>query len=79
MTTKEKLDYINNHQLEKLNRRLTNRGFIAEFENRGANYYCLKLDDRYYKFNTYDDLISCLDFIDDMFEKAKKEMKGGNV
>lgn len=78
MSTKDKLEYIN-RQLDRLNKRLVNRSFGVDFENQGANHYCLKLKDTLYKFNTYDDLISCLDFIDDMFEKTKEEMKGGNV
>lgn len=74
MKTKEKLDYINN-KINRLNKRLEKRTFKAEFENCGANRYCLKLKDKLYKFNTYDDMMSCLDFIDDMFENAVKEMK----
>lgn len=73
MKTKEKLEYINN-KLNKLNKRLIKRTFKAEFENFGANKYCLKLKEKLYKFNTYDDMISCLDFIDDMFENATKEI-----
>ena len=74
MKTKEKLEHINK-QLSRLNKRLKNRTFKAEFENCGVNNYCLKLLDKKYKFNTYDDMISCLDFIDDMFENSIKEIE----
>ena len=33
------------------------------------------MKDKTYKFNTYDDMISCLDFIDDMFENAIVEIE----
>lgn len=74
MKSKEKLELINN-QIDRLNKRLKNRTFKAEFENCGANNYCLVLDKKYYKFNTYDDLLNCLTFIDDMFEKSIKEIE----
>lgn len=74
MKTKEKLEYIDK-QLGRLNKRLEKRTFKAEFENCGANNYCLKLLDKAYKFNTYDDMISCLDFIDDMFENSIQEIE----
>lgn len=75
MKTKEKLEYINHQINDRLNKRLKHRTFKVEFENFGANRYCLKLKDKLYKFNTYDDMISCLDFIDDMFENAIKEIE----
>ena len=75
MKTKEKLEHIKYQLDERLNKRLKNRTFKAKFENCGANNYCLKLKDKLYKFNTYDDMISCLDFIDDMFENSIKEIE----
>ena len=75
MKTKEKLEHIKYQLDERLNKRLKNRTFKAEFENCGANNKCLKLKDKLYKFNTYDDMISCLDFIDDMFENSIKEIE----
>jgi len=75
MKTKDKLEQINYQLTERLNKRLKERTFKVEFENRGANNYCLKIEDKYYKFNTYDDLLNCLNFIDDMFEKAIAEIE----
>ena len=75
MKTKEKLEYIDRQLNERLNKRLKNRRFKAEFKNNGANNYCLVMKDKTYKFNTYDDMISCLDFIDDMFENAIVEIE----
>lgn len=79
MKTKEKLDIINK-QVERLNLRLKDRSFKVKFENRGGNNYCLDMLGKSFKFNTYDDLISCLTFIDLMFEKAIEEIekKRGN-
>lgn len=74
MKTKEKLDYIDK-QIMRLNERLVNRTFKTEFKNNGTNNYCLIMKDKTYKFNTYDDMISCLTFIDDMLELATKEIK----
>lgn len=74
MKTKEKLEHINN-QVDRLNLRLKNRTFKAEFKNNGANNYCLVLKDDSFKFNTYDDVMNCLDFIDLMFEKSIKEIE----
>lgn len=71
----EKLDYIQK-SIKRLNERLRNRSFKVEFENKGANNYCLKIKDEYFSFNTYDDVINCLVFIDFMFEETKKEMRG---
>jgi hypothetical protein len=71
----EKLSYIEKY-ITKLNKRLKNRSFKAEFVNEGSNRYCLKLKDQIYKFNTYDDVINCLLFIDYMFEEANKEIGG---
>lgn len=75
MTTKQKLEHINYQLDDRLNRRLKDRTFQAEFENRGVNNYCLKLKNKAYKFNTYDDVMACLDFIDDMFEMSIKEIE----
>lgn len=74
MKTIEKLSYIN-EKLKKLQKRLEKRKFKAEFKNFGANKYCLVMKEKTYKFNTYDDLISCLNFIDDMFENAREEIE----
>lgn len=74
MKTKEKLEHINK-QIDRLNLRLKNRTFKAEFKNNGVNNYCLVLKDDSFKFNTYDDVMNCLDFIDLMFEKSIKEIE----
>ena len=74
MKTIEKQELINKY-IEKLNKRLEKRTFKVGFLNKGANNYCLQLINNIYKFNTYDDIISCLSFIDDMFENATKEIK----
>ena len=79
MKTKEKLEIVNKY-VERLNLRLKERTFKVAFNNKGANRYCLTMLGQDYKFNTYDDLISCLTFIDEMFEKAIEEIekkKGG--
>lgn len=73
MKTKEKLEFIDN-KIKRLNERLKNRKFKAKFKNNGANNYCLEMKRKSYKFNTYDDLMNCLTFIDDMFENATKEI-----
>ena len=73
----EKLTYIDKY-IKRLNERLRNRTFKVSFENKGANDYCLKIKDEYYSFNTYDDVINCLVFIDFMFEETKKEMGDKN-
>lgn len=70
----EKLDYIDK-SIKKLNERLRNRTFKVGFENKGANNYCLSVADEYFSFNTYDDVINCLLFIDMLFELATKEIK----
>jgi len=74
----EKLDYINK-SIDKLNKRLVNRTFKVSFENKGANNYCLIIKDEYYSFNTCDDVINCLVFIDKMFEVATEEIRGGMI
>lgn len=74
MKTLEKLEYINS-KLEILNKRLKKRTFKVKFENKGTNNYCLVMKDELYKFNTYDDLMNCLNFIDDMFEMSVKEIE----
>lgn len=74
MKTKEKLEVINK-QLERLNLRLKGRTFKVKFENKGGNNYCLNMLGKDYKFNTYDDMINCLTFIDTMFEKAIEEIE----
>ena len=73
----EKLTYIDKY-IKRLNERLRNRTFKVSFENKGANDYCLKIKDEYYSFNTYDDVINCLVFIDFMFEETKKELGDKN-
>lgn len=74
MKTKEKLEVINK-QMERLNLRLKDRSFKVKFENKGANNYCLNMLNKDFKFNTYDDIINCLTFIDTMFEKAIEEIE----
>lgn len=74
MRTKEKLEVINK-QLERLNLRLKERTFKVKFINKGGNNYCLNMLNKDYRFNTYDDLISCLTFIDTMFEKSIEEIE----
>lgn len=74
MKTKEKLEFIN-EKLDRLNQRLSKRSFKVKFKNNGANNYCLDMKRKSYKFNTYDDMMNCLSFIDDMFINAEKEMK----
>ena len=71
----EKLTYIDKY-IKKLNKRLKNRTFKVEFENKGANNYCLKVCEEYFSFNTYDDVIECLLFIDCLFEETTKELGG---
>lgn len=73
--SQDKLEYINMY-IERLNERLRNRSFKIVFENKGANNYCLKINDEYFSFNTYDDVTNCLLFIDFMFEETKKELGG---
>ena len=74
MKTKEKLDIINK-QIDRLNLRLKGRSFKVRFENKGGNNYCLDMLGKSFKFNTYDDMISCLTFIDLMFEKSIEEIE----
>lgn len=74
MKTNQKLEFIKN-KIDKLNKRLIKRTFKVEFKNNGANNYCLEMNNESYKFNTYDDMINCLSFIDDMFEKSIKEIE----
>ena len=50
--------------------------------NRGANNYCLTivLEDKELfngKFNTYDSVLSCLELLEFMFDKANNDRKGG--
>lgn len=76
MRANKKLEYINNY-IDKLNKRLIKRSFKVEFENKGANNYCLVIGSESFKFNTYDDMTNCLTFIDLMFNKAENEIKKG--
>lgn len=71
----DKLDHIEKY-IKKLNQRLKNRSFKVSFENKGANNYCLQVKEEYFSFNTYDDVINCLLFIDYLFEETQKEMGG---
>lgn len=74
MGTKAKMELINK-QIERLNLRLKGRSFKVKFENKGANNYCLVMLGKDFKFNTYDDMLNCLTFIDLMFEKSIEEIE----
>ena len=74
MKIKEKLEIINK-QIDRLNLRLKERTFKVKFINKGGNNYCLDILGKSFKFNTYDDMISCLTFIDTMFEKSIEEIE----
>lgn len=74
MKTSEKLEYIDS-KINTLNKRLKNRTFKAKFNKVGTNNYCLELEKESFKFNTYDDVINCLNFITIMFEKAEIEIQ----
>lgn len=75
MKTSEKLQYIND-KIELINTRvLKNRNFKILFNKVGTNNYCLNIKDKEFKFNTYDDVISCIDLIRNMFMIATTEIK----
>lgn len=73
MKTSEKLEYING-KIDILNKRLKNRTFKANFNKVGTNNYCLELGKESFKFNTYDDVMGALNFIDTMLNMAEKEI-----
>lgn len=74
MKTIEKLAYINKVIGIINDKVLVNNTFKIVLDNsRGANNYCLLLDDMTLKFNTYDDMISGLDLLYWTLKKAQNE------
>lgn len=74
MKSLDKIQNINKLVDRLNNELLKNKDWKIKFDNqRGANNYCLLIEDNVFSFNTYDSMISGLNLIATIFDRARNE------